>query len=929
MKTLLARSLVATLVATILGSTGAAQERRKSDDSVTKTLKLLKAPESPAEFWDAVKFSLNVGKTEDAAKYLDKLLTSNPPSDLLLMIREQDAVMYFPKLSASDELRAKAVDLLQQIEQAARERARDPERIRKFIDYLTRSSQQQAYGITQLRNAGPDAVPYLLAALRDPVMAEHRSTILTAMQRLDRSAEPPLVAALATDDHSQLTDVIQVLTVLGDIDTVQHLRFIAESPAIPQAIQSLARTAVQRITRAKYSDLPAATDALTAQARRYYEHQAELNATSTGIVRLWRWDPREGAKSKEVSVSYAEEFFGLGHCRQALALDPNYEPAQLMLISLALEKASQRVGIDQQLPDNPGGAAVEALAAGPELLSKVLVMALDQGHPAVALRSLQALARTGDMNALAPRAGRPSPLVQAMTAPDRRIQFAAAEAVLSLRPQQPYPGTTLVAPILARSLVTDGTEKALVVDADNARGSALSSLLREAGYDAQFVTNSREAFTIAAESADFDLIFLDPNIHNPNLSPTLASFRADPRTAGVPIIVLGDVGSLPADPLHESLMRGDMTKLIAELRRIGDQIGDSKLEKQDQEELQKELARAASKLQDLSPKVNIRPPSRVFVSVFVEEMNRLSRVIGIVKADRTEKETLQAELAKLADRVDRVSGNQIVARQVSDSNRSLPRQEDLAKFERYFPRVKSFLRPTTMEILKLQLDPFMASLQSKPLTAAERAEYARRAAAWVARIARGEIRGIELRSIEMAILSVLDDETLGPDAIAAASLMPGEKPQVELARLISNESAPMPLRLEAARQLSQSLRLFGVLLPTSQVATLRKLVDQSEEPTFHQALASVVGSMKPRKTDTGQRLGRLPTPAFDPAASPAEAPEQPGKPNEEPAAPVKPATPRSVPAEPAAPAKPLENDPAAKKPTENTKPESNSEPEKP
>ena len=385
MKTLCIRACVTTVVAGLLASSLAAQDRSATDDSAAKTFKLLKSPESPAEYWDAVKFSLNVGKHEDAAGYLDKLLTSNPPADLLIMIREKDAATYFPKLATSTDLQDKAIELLKLTEQAAQDRARDPERIQKFIDYLTRSPQQRGYGIAQLRKAGPDAVPHLLAALTDPSLSEHRATIVLSMQRLDSSAVPPLVAALAGDDHALLGDMITILSVLGDRDTVPHLRFLAETPEMPATLQSLARGAVEKILNKKYSDLPSAPEALAAQAARFYEHRVDVRPSSTGVVRLWRWTPREGVKSADVSVSYAEEYFGLGLCRQALALDPNYEPAQLVLLSLAMEKAAERVGIDQSLPEGPGGAAAEALAAGPELLSKVLVRALDDGHPAVAV----------------------------------------------------------------------------------------------------------------------------------------------------------------------------------------------------------------------------------------------------------------------------------------------------------------------------------------------------------------------------------------------------------------------------------------------------------------------------------------------------------------------------------------------------------------
>ena len=737
MKTPLSRVIVAVVAVGLFASPAAAQTTQ-TDDSASKTLRLLKAPETPAELWDAVKFSVNVGKPADAAGYLDRLLESNPSADLLITIRERDGSKMFPKLAASPELTAKGRVLLERVEKAAADHATNPERIQKFIEYLTRSPEHRSYAIAQLRSAGADAVPYLFAALRDPTMAEHHATLLVAMQRLTPSALPPLVAALASDDNSVLSDAISVLSVLGDRDTVPHLRFLAEASDVPEPIQIAARQAVSRILGVKYADLPSAKEAIVEQARRHDEHRVELHASSSGIVRLWRWVPREGLKDQEVPTSYAEEYFGLGHCRQALALDPNYEPAQLVMLSLAFEKVYERVGVDQALPEGSGLVSAAALTVGPELLVKVLARALDEGRPAVAIAALRTLARTGNSQMLAAQPGRPSPVVVALSSPDRRIQFAAAETVLSLKPQQPFPGSSQVVPILARNLVAASAARAVVIDPDNARGSALASLLQEAGYEGQAVPNARDGFTMVAESADYELIFIDPAIHDPNISPAIAQLRADPRTAGIPVIVVGDRAS----------------------------------------------------------------------------------------------------------------------------------DDQLSKFERRYPRVKYFLRPATIGTLKLQLDPLIASLQSMPLAAAERADNARRSAAWLAQITRGEIRGLDARPAEQALVASAANDALGPDVLIALGSLPSPKAQGALALVLLDDSGPMPMRLEAAKQITHSLRQFGVMLPASQTANVVELMERTGEPVFHQVLASVVGSMRPRSSDAGVRLRELRTPPFDPAAAP-------------------------------------------------------------
>jgi CheY-like chemotaxis protein len=575
------------------------------------------------------------------------------------------------------------------------------------------------------------------------------------MEKLDSSAVPALVAALATEDPDLLLKVLTVLGALGGPDTVPHLRYFAEASQFQPALQSRARASVEQILKLQYSDLPAAADALVAQANRYYHHAVDLGVSSKGTVRLWRWIPREGLHADEVSVSYAEEYLGLELCRQALALAPDHQAAQVVMFSLALEKAADRVGVDQLLPEGPGQVSAEALVAGPALLNKVLAKGLDEGRSATALGAIRALAHTGTAELLAVEAGRHPPLVRALGVPDRRLQFAAADAVLSLRPQHSFPGSSQVILILSRALMSNGSAKALVIDHDTARGTALASLAREAGYEAHYASGAREGFTIVAESADYELVFIEPNIRDPSLSTALNTFRADLRTAGVPIAIPGE----------------------------------------------------------------------------------------------------------------------------------LAQQEDLLKLERRYPRVKYILRPQTLETLKLQLDPWLALEQSKPLTSVERLESARRAAAWLARLARGEIRGIDHRPAEPALLIALQDEALAADAVAAISLLPSRNCQVALADLVLRDSTPAPLRVDAAQGLRQSLRLFGLQVPAEQAAQLVELLDRIDDPSLHQAIAAVVGAMNVRSQAAGDRLRGYVTPGYEAAAPPAAAEGQGAVPQSPPAQP--------------------------------------------
>ena len=83
------------------------------------------------------------------------------------------------------------------------------------------------------------------------------------------------------------------------------------------------------------------------------------------------------------------------------------------------------------------------------ILTEVLKTAIADRKTDLAAAATIALAQVTDRAAL-PATGRPHPLVDALYAPGRRVQFAAAKALVNLAPTEPFPGSSRVVPTLAR-----------------------------------------------------------------------------------------------------------------------------------------------------------------------------------------------------------------------------------------------------------------------------------------------------------------------------------------------------------------------------------------------------------------------------------------------------------------------------------------------
>ena len=92
-----------------------------------------------------------------------------------------------------------------------------------------------------------------------------------------------------------------------------------------------------------------------------------------------------------LTPSQAEEFFGQRYAREALDLDPKYQPAQIVLLSLMLERAF-RPDLDQVLLKPMPSKLQQLLATiDTDLLLLVLERGLNEGNVSIILASVQAL----------------------------------------------------------------------------------------------------------------------------------------------------------------------------------------------------------------------------------------------------------------------------------------------------------------------------------------------------------------------------------------------------------------------------------------------------------------------------------------------------------------------------------------------------------
>lgn len=672
-------------------------------------------PRTPSETWAIVDYLIKVGQPGQAAPYVKRFLDANPDDQTLLLIRDEYGAGSILRLSDDLATRPYARPMAEKLAAASAKAATDVSRMGHAINALTGTAEEQVVALEQIREAGSFAVPALIQALEQPGRSqEERAMIAQCLGRLDRKAVPALIASLDAPNASLVADAAQALGQIGDPRALPALSYLAARKNPESPAREAALLAVEQLTkRSPASQGKSPARILADDARQYQTHAVRFPGDP---VTIWDWSGEAMAPvPRSLTVRNTEGLLGLRSARRALELDPTDRDTQATLVALSLEH-------------DPTGSRATALAAGPDILGRILRSAIAEGRSDLAIATIQILGEITDRGALSAHGDQPNPLVEALTAPDRRVQFAAAEVLVRLEPHQVFAGSSRLVPTVARFVASGDVPRVLVIDGNSIRAADVVGPLRTLGYDAQVAESGSQGFALAAQSADIEFIVLDPHFvaGHWGMIETLRNLHADPRTAGIPVFLSGPIG------LHNEV---------------------------------------AAKL---------------------------------------------------------------------DS----------------FPDVLFLATPSEAGSLKKQIDRALARRHYRPFSDPERADYSRRASALLAQVAQRPGSPFEsgLSAAEPELARALTRPNAVVEAAQALGDIPGADAQKSLVSITLDPSKPLPLRIASAKHLARNVRRFGPKLTAEQERLVIEELAREADPGLRDALAALVGSLRPTPDASGTRM---------------------------------------------------------------------------
>jgi CheY-like chemotaxis protein len=533
----------------------------REDTAVTAVLKT--NPTTPAAMTRAAKILADLQRPDLAKQFLQKVLGAKLNQKQLAALEEEFGSALFTELGAREDLAPEGRQLAEAVLAAVSAELRDPKRIEQLVNQLNDPSEgTRSQAFTGLLKARSASVGPLVKVLDNTARASEHANVRACLVRLGSDALWPLVAVLDAADAKLKIEAIRVLAEIKGRESILALLEPFASASNPPEVRAAAREALLK----RVGQLPsahAAANMLADDAKRLSTRRQPLDYEIESPVEVWSWDSAAGSPVSEmVAPDEASRRRAAGFARKAFSIAPDDPDIRLLHLTSILEQAAYENGRDKPLDAGPGSPAAEVAEQGVQGVESLLRYAVDSDHPAAATAAAKILGRIGSAAELLYRGREPTALVAAARHPDRRLRFAAANAILELQPPEPFAGANFVTEAMGYFAGTSGQRRALVADPSRQEAERVGGYLAALGYEVDTATTGQELVRLALSSPDYELAMVAASIEQPTPNLLIQQLRRDPRTARLPVGILARSGEYVRaqdmarkDPLAEAFHR--------------------------------------------------------------------------------------------------------------------------------------------------------------------------------------------------------------------------------------------------------------------------------------------------------------------------------------------------------------------------------------
>lgn len=902
------------------------------------------------------------GKFDVAAETLKDFLAANPSDAELIEIENKYGATFLLGLrnlkqwsdspTANDAAKKALEDLIAKTQAATKKITQDPKRITALIRNLGASPEERTYAELELRRSGASAAAPMIEILRSTNDLAQRAGILGAVTKLGADVVPPLLASLDGLPDEMRAGIVNAigsrsdllnLTGRADSDPTPYLWYFA---SLPDGQAPTLRDTSKQLLEALFGpiDRRRPADELVTLARAFVEKKAQYLGTDTaaGRVRVWKWDAvTNNVKSEDLTPRQADEWFGLRNLKWAVERNPANEAAKAAFVGYAAERAVENANFADLATANP--AVFSLLAATPTAtVNDLLERALREQRAPLAFAAVQALSVRASKGASEPTARasgdlRPALLVRALDFPDDRVQFAAAVALLRSPNTGNHAAHSKIIDILKRAAAADpapsGSARALLADPAALRSARVGEMFRQAGFDVESVSTTRDILRRVSTASDVDLIILDRHVNSPMIRDFLTQLRSIPSAKSIPVFVVASSDQTKPPAVEPLLVR--LALLIAateteEIKIPPAFVIDRRRTEKDNDAMKADalayrektiealfetrLARlkrlvAASNFprsEALDTRLLLRMPQLTYAVMAAEfpvtkesapeahrKFENLSKLIAsqpgldksvenlplvdLIRLIQQLESVLTPELQKkfelLASRVDYRS-----LALAQDTARDAWLEDALTRDLKQFAGVRVVPEPYSATAVELEVK---AVDIPPPVPAAQKAAMVKSAIEWLRKCAIGEVAGYDVRPAEGVLRAALrSDETARPAVDAVARIGTAESQQ-SLMLLAVTASRPADLRAKAADAAIRHVQQFGKFAAATNVNAIVSGARNEKDAALKARLIVLANLIDGKAGDLADAIKAFsPASVEAPASKPATPPMDPNAPKE-------------------------------------------------
>ena len=399
---------------------------------------------------DAVNL-LRLNKTTEAVQKLQEIIQGDPSNeeahDLYRSVSQDE---WYMLMTEKGEVQKIARSILERAKSTQRERSRDEAAIDSLVATATESSND--YGTRQaavnklVGEHGEFAVPALVTMLGDSDNVDGQIYAISVLRQLHSVAVLPLIEALKSSNDLTVQNACAALNLIGDSRALPALTHLANDD----------RVNISTIAKKFVKDQMATGDALgmmLAQSNGYLRGNVPVGGYSSVVWKLvddalvatdvpGLLYPTELAKS--VAADAARIAPQSLAARSAVAA-ANLAQANLIETSIAQgeDSVSEMAPVAQELK-------IAALASGVDAIRGALDAGVKQHLAAVAIGAIDTLADAEIIDQI-----QESTLLGALQSSDKRVQYAAAEAIVRASRGVNVPNLSTVVGVLAQAVTEE------------------------------------------------------------------------------------------------------------------------------------------------------------------------------------------------------------------------------------------------------------------------------------------------------------------------------------------------------------------------------------------------------------------------------------------------------------------------------------------